>query len=451
MPSDATKNSSVPSSEKSDVLFSSTTKVNIILLCVGLLLVAMLWLTEFLTSVVVMLAATLVLTYLLLGPVRFLETGLHMALPKSRRLPASLRRTLAIICVYVLCFGCFTLVFIRVLPPLTLELKEFAHDLPAYLSKWETQAGNNPAARHSMALPHPLSQWMKPSVVSQKQASTPRASTTSPSAEARSKSSATPADAHSRSSLSITSKTPGQAQLLSTTTRLAVQKLIDLYRQYAADFGNFLLDLGTTTLSGLVYMLTTLVLAFYLLHDGKGLKEGFINLMPTRSEAWMNRFLHRVHIHFYSIVKGQVLMSLLSGSVIYLVLVMLDIKYALLLGVLFGCVSIIPVIGPWLGLLPISFVLILRNHSMDVIQVMMVAGLFYLVKTYWLWPQVVQRKFNIHPVLFLITFLACLKVVGYLGILLSFPLASVFGVALDMLKAAHRDEQKTTSVLSSIS
>jgi predicted PurR-regulated permease PerM len=374
-------------------LFSPLTQINLILLCIGFLIFILLRLTEFLTSTVVMLASALLLTYLLLGPVRAIEASLHAVFSKQRRISSTLRRTIAIICVYVLFLGVLAVSAIRIVPTLTLQIKEFTHDIPTYLSKVETST---------------------------------QAAATQP-----------PPNTPSQVLPSSQPPLPQKDKLIATTTRLAVQKVAVIYREYAANLGNFLLDIGATTLSGLVYTLTTLVLVFYLLHDGKGLKEGFVNLMPVRSEAWVNRFLHRIHVQFYGIVKGQVLMSFLSGGILYLLLSLLGIKYPLLLAIFFGLVSILPVIGPWMGLLPIIFILAFNGHALYIIHLLLTTGLFYLIKAYWLWPKVLYKKFDIHPILFILTFLVCLKMVGYLGLLLSFPLAALLGVAVEMLKTSH--------------
>jgi predicted PurR-regulated permease PerM len=389
-------------------LFSPITQINLALLCIAFLGFVMIELTEFLTSIVIMLASSLILTYLLLGPIRLIEMKLQTILPKSDRLPPTLKRTLSIVLVYLIFLGLFAVAILRVVPTLNMEIREFAHDLPVYLAKLELSTGSIGA-------------------------------TTPPSLETRHWEQKQQVGIHSlrQTITQVRQHKIRKSRILAVTTRLAIQKLATLYSQYASRMGNFLLDLGTTTLSSLVYALTTLVLVFYLLHDGKDLQTGFIALMPTRSEAWVSRFLQRIHVQFYSIVRGQALMSIISGSLIFLILTLLQVKYALLLGVAFGLVSILPVLGPWLGLIPIVVLLSINGHPLDILQVLLFLGLFYLIKTYWLWPKILHKKFDIHPILFIITFLACLQIVGFLGILLSFPLTSIFAAALEMLKARY--------------
>lgn len=374
---------STPNSEQG--LLSKGTKLNLILLCIGFLLGVLIYLTESLTSVVVLLAATLLLSYLLLGPVHIIERQLNRIQRDGKpffSLP--MQRTLAIFIIYLLCFGMVILITLKVAPPFVTQAKEFAHDIPQYVTRLQT-AMTSPVRNSNM--------WLLPKTVS-----------------------------------------GFHQQLLSTTSSHLMQKIMAAYGQYAARLGSYLLDIGTLALSGLIYGLTTLVLVFIVLQDGMQLKKGFVELLPNQVEYGVDQFLERFHRHSYHFIKSQAIMSLLAGSMIYLLLTLLDSKYALLLGVFYGVVSILPVIGPWLGLIALSGFILFGEHPGQIIAVVLYVGTFYTLKTYWLWPQMMTRPSDTHPVIFIITFLACLRIAGPLGVLLAFPISSLLGVTFDYLR-----------------
>lgn len=373
-----------PGSKVATGLISPATRVNVALLCVGFLAFVLLWLAQSLTAVFSMLALALLLTYLLLGPVRFVETRLYRLLPKSRRMSAGLRRTLAVICVYVAFLGSCGLAVLQGAPTLSLQVEEFAREMPGYLTTLDSYITR-------------LEQNFHPKIANG------------------------------------ASKSESNRSASARSGRFSAEKLRDLSRKVA----HVLLNIGAGTISGFVYILTSLVLAFYLLSDGTLLRNGLINLMPSDQEEGMGRFLLRTHMQLYNLVKAQALMSILSGGMIYLLLLILQVKFALLLGVFFGLASILPIIGPWLGLLPLMLILALGGHPLYISHVLLAAGLFHIIKAYWLWPKILHDRFNIHPVLFIITFLVGLNAVGWAGILLAFPFACLLGVALDMLKARH--------------
>lgn len=398
-------------------LLSPTTKINLIALCSLFLVAVGMLLTQYLTAIVLLLAASLILTYILLDPVKLIEANLLKIRLKGRGLSQKAGRALAILVVYLLFFGLIIFSVLRIAPPLSLQMKEFAKDIPTYLSRMDT---GNAGAKPRLPATEPLAELVQESLQERKHQQLGNVTVTT------------------QTEITVTPTRPSRkANLLSATYSLALAKLAANYKLVASKLGGFILNLGATTLNGLIYVLTTLVLVFYLLHDGRELKNGFVDLMPSQNEASVNRFLKRVHLQFHTIIKGQVLMSFLSGGLIYALLLALDVKYALLLGVFFGIVSILPVIGPWIGLIPIVAILVFSSHPTDILQVLLVTGLFYIVKTYWLWPKLIHRKYDVHPILFILTFLICIKLTGGLGMLLAFPLASVLAALSHTLKSSH--------------
>lgn len=399
-------------------LLSTISKINLVILCILLFIFTALMLTEYLTNITCMIAASLILTYILLGPVNLLERSILKLKINQHSLPHALARALAILLVYLMFFGCLVISIFRVAPPLAAQIKEFARELPNYLSQLsENQNSPQPATKE------PLAELVQESL--QKSSLQKKEGTVHITTQNTTSSKVVAMDAKP--------KTP----LLKATYTLALEQLIANYRHYASRLGSLLLDIGSATLSSLIYGLTTLVLVFYLLHDGKELQKGLIHMAPARHEESFAHFLVRLHVQFHTIVKGQILMSLLSWGLMYSLLLLLGAKFALLLSVFFGITSILPVIGPWIGLVPIVSLLAFSSHPLDILQILMATGLFYIVKTYWLWPKLIRRKYDIHPILFTLSFVACLKLAGLLGILLSFPLASILGVVASTTKERH--------------
>jgi len=367
-----------PNSETN--LLSSLSKNNLILLCLAFLVAVLIFLVESLPDIVVLLAATLLVTYLLRGPVLLVEKGLaHIRKQDKPVLSPGLQRTLAIILVYLSLIGIIILSALGVIPPLVAQMQEFARDIPQYLERLQ-----NPASSTMLPIPKLL--------------------------------------------------LPAQQQWIASTHLM--QKIAIAYSQYLSRLGEYLLNIGTSALSGLIYTLTMLVLVFILLQDGTQLKKGFVELMPNRVEGLVSSFLSRFHRHAYRFIQAQALISLLAGSMIYLLLMLLDSKYALLLGVFYGLVSLIPVVGPWIGLLALIGFIAFGEHPDRILPLVLYVGVFYFFKAYWLWPRILPKQVDIHPIIFLVMLLVSIRLAGVLGILLAFPLASVLGVAFDYLQEA---------------
>jgi predicted PurR-regulated permease PerM len=417
-------------SDNRSSILSTTSKVNLVTLCILLFIAALITLTEYLNNIVCMVAAALICTYILLGPVNLLEKALLRLRLGVKSLPQPLARALAILLVYFSFFVILLISVFNVAPPLAEQMREFARELPTYVSRFTETRTVRVAPAHE-----PLAELVQESFRQGREV--PATSERLPEK---------PESNLEKSEVSIiktqktvsTLKASNRSPLLNATYQLAIEQVIANYKKYASRLGGLVLDLGGATLSTLIYALTTLVLMFYLLHDGEVLKRGMVHLLPSQHEAGLEALLLRLHVQFHTIVKGQILMSLVSGSLVYVLLLVMGAKFALLLSVFFAITSLLPVIGPWIGLIPIVVLLAFSRHAMDILNVLLACGLFYIIKTFWLWPRLIRRKADIHPILFTLSFVACLKLAGLTGaILLSFPLASLLSVVSSSLKERH--------------
>jgi len=404
-------------------LLSTPSKINMVTLCILLFISTALTLTEYLTSIVCMVASALLLTYVLLGSVNILERQISKLHFGTRAPSSSLARVLAVVLVYLLFFGSVAIAVFRVAPPLAAQVKDFAQEVPGYLSHFSQRETTQPTSTKT-----PIAELVQESLKKSRTQQKPNGAVT------------TTTQITVENKIKFQEKPKPKSKPL---YQLALEQVIANYKNYASKLGSMLLDIGGATLSSVIYGLTTLVMTFYLLHDGKELQKGLVSMVPARHETNMEHFLIRLHVQFHTIVKGQVLMSLLSGSMMYVLLLLLGVKFALLLSVLFGVTSFLPVIGPWIGLVPIITLIAFSSNPIDILHVLIASGLFYIVKTYWLWPKLIRRKYDIHPILFTLSFVACLKLAGLAGgLLLSFPLASLLGVVAATVRERHAIMEK---------
>jgi predicted PurR-regulated permease PerM len=370
----------MPERNAGQSLISPLTRTNLILMCIGFLTAALILLIEALPDITVLLAATLLVTYLLKGPVQFAEKKLSRLQQHGKPLLSSgFQRTLAIIVVYLAMFGLIVLSALHIIPPLAAQIQEYVRDIPQTLERIQ-----NPGFITAPSL--------------------------------------------------FKNFFPAQQQWLASTHLM--QKIAIAYTEYFSRLGEYLLNIGASALSGLVYTLTMLVLVFILLQDGATLKKGFVELMPNQIEGIVSEFLNRFHRHAFRFIQAQAAISVLGGSMVYLLLFLLSSKYALLLGVVYGLLSLIPVVGPWMGFFALIGFVTFGAHPEHVLPLILYIGAFCTFKAYWLRPRLLPKHTDIHPIIFLIMLLMSIRLAGIFGVLLAFPLASVLGVLVDYLREA---------------
>jgi predicted PurR-regulated permease PerM len=168
---------------------------------------------------------------------------------------------------------------------------------------------------------------------------------------------------------------------------------------------------------------------FYVLNDQKPGVEAFNGLLPSwlRADFWA--ILTMIDRVFSSYLRGQILLGVIIATVSYVGLTVLQmlgvggIQYKLLLAVFAGVMELVPYIGPIVGAVPA--VLLGLTYSW---QSALAIALFYLVvqqiEGNILVPRVVGESVNIHPAI-LMLLLVMLSQFGIIWIIVSAPLAAI--------------------------
>jgi predicted PurR-regulated permease PerM len=398
-------------------------RFNLILLCVlGLLLVAM-KLMQFFYDVFAIVGGALILTYFLLGPVNAVDHVLQSLCKRLPRLPGSFAlpgwlatavhhlgdhlsvRALSVLLVYLGFFLMLWLATLRLFPLLSTQVQEFSEDLPIYLSQLDQHLASFTDSPEGQLILENLDSPSQQTLNAPEAATTPQQPSPSPA----------PAKPRAASEL-ISKNAIGQIALF-------LQKL-------GPKALHQVIEVATTTLEGMIYAIATLVIIFYLLLDGKKLKEGFVAFLPKPFQSHTATFLTSTHDTLYTFIKGQIILGFLAGSYMWFVYSLYGVKYAGFLGSFFGAASILPVVGPWLGLIPGVLVVLFSEHQLDLTAILTLTASFYFLKEYWLSRLIIGNVLEIHPVIFLLSFLTCVKLAGPVGLLLSFPVAALLFVTL---------------------
>jgi len=200
-----------------------------------------------------------------------------------------------------------------------------------------------------------------------------------------------------------------------------------------SDFlNNFTSNIFDTTkgfISGFTAILTVFVLTLYLLLDENGIKNFFVALLPVKQKHQLVNIANKIGVGLGAWLRGQLLLGIVVGALVYIGLLIIGVPYALTLGLLAGVLEIIPIIGPIISAIPAILIALSISPTMALI----VTGFYILVQELenkLLVPKVMQRTVGLHPVTIIIVLLMGAKLMGVLGILLSVPVASVIYIIL---------------------
>lgn len=193
---------------------------------------------------------------------------------------------------------------------------------------------------------------------------------------------------------------------------------------------------------GLISFLSMLVITFYLLVKDKGLKYFLHYLTPPQYRDYMRGLIDRIETKVGMWLRGQLILCLIVGSLVYLGLTILGVKYALLLGVIAALTEIIPYVGPFIGSLPGIFIAF-SDSLTKVILVILVYFVVQQLENYILTPRIMQRSTGLNAVVVMIGILIGAKFGGIVGALLAVPVISIAEVILlDIFPYWRQSEDK---------
>jgi predicted PurR-regulated permease PerM len=207
-------------------------------------------------------------------------------------------------------------------------------------------------------------------------------------------------------------------------------------------FSDSPLALVTGIFGGVLSFVLIFVISFYLAVQERGIESFLRVVTPLRYEEYVVGFWKRSERKIGLWMQGQLLLAALVAVLVYLGLVLLDIRYAFLLAILAGIFELIPIFGPILAAIPAVAIGAIDG---GMTAGFLVAGFYVVIQQFenhLFSPLVVRKVIGVPPILSIIALIAGAKLAGFWGIILAVPLAAIFVEYLediDRRKASLRE------------
>lgn len=186
---------------------------------------------------------------------------------------------------------------------------------------------------------------------------------------------------------------------------------------------------GTAT-SITVVAVTVPVMLFYMLKDGQKFKPAIRRLLPAKHGDQTMDLLSRMSQTLSSYIGGQLIEVLFVMVFTSLGFTIVGVNYALLLGLFAGVCNIIPYVGPYIGVLP-ALIVAISSGWMQVLLVIVVTIVVQQIDGNFIYPNVIGRSLNIHPLTIIIILLVAGNIAGLMGMILGVPLYAIVKVIVE--------------------
>ncbi|MEZ5497746.1 MAG: AI-2E family transporter [Gammaproteobacteria bacterium] len=180
-----------------------------------------------------------------------------------------------------------------------------------------------------------------------------------------------------------------------------------------------------------IFIVLTPILVFFMLKDKQNIIKWISKFTPKDSSLTMSIW-NEVDEQLGNYVKGKVMEIFIVGLVTYIVFILFNLKYSILLATLTGFSVLIPYIGAALVTVPIALVAFFQfGWTPDFAWIMVSYGIIQLLDGNVLVPWLFSEVNNLHPVAIILAVLFFGGIWGFWGVFFAIPLATMVNAIIN--------------------
>jgi len=160
---------------------------------------------------------------------------------------------------------------------------------------------------------------------------------------------------------------------------------------------------------------------FYLLRDGKGLRDYITQFLPNKLREPVGKVLSEVNQQLSNYVRGQITVAVIVAIMFIIFFKIIGLRYAVALGVTAGILNLVPYLGSFLAMIP-ALVLGLIAGPVMLLKVIIVFIVEQTIEGRFVSPLILGSQLNIHPITILFVLLTSGSMFGIWGVLLGIPI-----------------------------
>ncbi len=182
-----------------------------------------------------------------------------------------------------------------------------------------------------------------------------------------------------------------------------------------------------------------LVITFYMVVEESAMKKVIWSITPQKHQEKVMRLANEIQQKIGLWLRGQLILSFIIFTLIYILLSILGVKYALVLALIAGLTEFVPYLGPILASIPAIFL----AFSQKPILALFVIIFYYVIQVMennLIVPKVMQRVVGLNPIVSIAVLLIGFKIGGIIGAVLSIPVVTaVMVVYHDIFEKVSED------------
>jgi predicted PurR-regulated permease PerM len=188
---------------------------------------------------------------------------------------------------------------------------------------------------------------------------------------------------------------------------------------------------------GFITIVLLIVISIYLMLDKTRMENNFAALFGE-SQKRVELLLDKIEIKLGAWLRGQVILSLIVGLLIYGGLLALGVEFALPLALIAALFEIVPLFGPILAAIPALLIAIITS-PFQALLVLILYIVVQQVESHLLVPQVMRRAVGLNPLVVILAITIGNRLLGIPGAFFAVPIAVVCHILVDDYLKGHDD------------
>jgi predicted PurR-regulated permease PerM len=201
----------------------------------------------------------------------------------------------------------------------------------------------------------------------------------------------------------------------------------DRFREYISGLGAPTLALLRGTATSVAGIVTIFVLAYLMVLEAPKVVDGFLALFDDRRTERIRRVGQDCAKTVTGYLTGNLLISIICGSLTYAVLAILGVPYAGLIALFVGLADLIPLVGATLGAVVAALAGFVQSTTAGIIVIVFFV-VYQQLENHLLQPLIFARTVKINPLTVLIAILIAVELAGILGALLAIPIVGILQI-----------------------
>ena len=198
--------------------------------------------------------------------------------------------------------------------------------------------------------------------------------------------------------------------------------------------GGPVLDVVRSVVTAIVGVITIVFLTYFMLLEGPRTIAGILGLLPESARPRYERVGRDIYRAISGYVTGNLLISLVAGTLSTIVLFAVGSEFAVALGLLVAVLDLIPLAGATIAAILVSTVIFIETDWLRCVIVIVFFVAYQQFENHVLQPLVYGRTVQLSPLAVLCAVLIGAQLAGILGALLAIPIAgSLIAIVREIL------------------